>query len=65
MGKYMANRDEKLTEKEALAQAKADGIEFVDEYHIEGKSKIYSTRAAAQKAASKGDNVVQTRRRKA
>jgi hypothetical protein len=54
-------KDEKLTEEEALARAKEEGIEFVDEFTVEGLDKVYKTHEAAKKAA-KGKNVIQTRR---
>lgn len=59
------NPDDKLTEKEALREAKEQGIEFVDEYTIEGDEDnvIYETEAEAKAEAGKR-NVIQTRRQK-
>lgn len=55
--------DEKLTEKEALAQAKAEGIEFVDWFTVEGDDTRYETIEEALDAA--GDkNVSQHRTQK-
>ena len=56
----MTNKDH-LTEKQALAQAKKDGIEFIDEFKVEGSDKVYETKEATEKAA-KGKNVIQSRR---
>lgn len=59
------SEDEHLTEKKALEQAKAEGIEFVDSFTIEGdeKRREFKTRAAAEKEAD-GRNIIQTRTRK-
>lgn len=48
--------DEKLTEKEALAQAKAEGIEFRDYWTVEGEDTQYETEEEAKEAA--GDKPV-------
>lgn len=59
------NPDDKLTEKQALAQAKEQGIEFVDEFTIEGDEDrvVYETEAEAKAEAGKR-NIIQTRRQK-
>lgn len=56
--------DEKLTEEQALARAKKEGIEFVDTFQVEGEKTEYETLEEAQKASKKGDNIVQIRRQK-
>ena len=59
------NPDDKLTEKEALAQANADGIEFVDEWIIEGDEDNVKYKSEAKAKAKAGDRAVkQTRRQK-
>lgn len=57
------SEDDHLTEEEALAQAKAEGIEFVDAFMVEGEAKEYKTAKLAEKHAD-GRNVIQVRRRK-
>lgn len=61
--------DEKLSEEDALARAKSEGIEFDDFFTIEGdeNEKVYRTRAAAEKDAVKlggKANIIQTRGRR-
>lgn len=64
------NPDDKFTEEEALKLAKKQGIEFVDEYRIEGDSfnKVFSTRKEAEKTAKDLDvpfsKIIQTRSQK-
>lgn len=69
------SEDEKLTEKEALKRAKAEGIEFVDEYRLATKEgftmqpEIYQTKKEAETALAKHKDskdffVAQTRRQK-
>lgn len=43
------SEDERLTEKEALAQAKAEGIEFVDSFSVMGDkdNQTFETRSGA------------------
>jgi len=36
--------DDKLTEKEAIAMAKAEGITFKDSYQVEGETDRYDTK---------------------
>lgn len=65
--------DDHVTEKDAVARAKAEGIEFVDEFYVlkDGEftptpeDKPYKTLSAAKKAKKTGYNVVQLRKRKA
>lgn len=57
------NGDDKLTEKEALAQAKDEGIEFIDSWQVEGDDTFYPTEAEAKKKA-KGKPITQRRDRK-
>lgn len=52
--------DDKLTEKEAIAMAKAEGITFKDSYQVEGETDRYDTKKEAEKAA-KGKPVMQIR----
>lgn len=61
--------DEELTEKDALAQAKAEGIEFVDYYTVDGllddldQPVRFDTREEAEEVA--GDKAIyQTRQQK-
>lgn len=60
------NPDDLLTEKEALEIAKADGIEFVDTYEIDGKE--FSTRKKAEAYATKNKldplDIMQIRKQK-
>lgn len=70
------SEDDKLTEKEALAQAKKEGIEFIDSYHLmkidpigEELPESYTTATKANAALDKLDDkrdyvVVQRRTRK-
>ncbi len=53
--------EDHLTEKEALKQAKAEGIEFEDHYTFDGAEKEYETKEDA-KADADGKPVVQVRR---
>lgn len=52
--------DDKLTEKEAIAMAEAEGITFKDSYQVEGETDKYDTKKEAEKAA-KGKPVMQIR----
>jgi len=53
-----------ISEKKALAQAKEEGIEFVDHYTFEGTSEKYDTAKEAEKHAD-GKPIMQVRERKA
>lgn len=65
-----AEVDKHLTEKQALAQAKADGVEFVDTFTISDDSfdESFATREEAEKVCKNlgvdPSHIVQTRRRK-
>ena len=52
--------DEHLTEKQAIAQAKAEGLTFIDSYQVEGDSTHYKTKQEAE-AQAKGKPVFQVR----
>jgi hypothetical protein len=52
-----------LTETEALAEAKKQGIEFVDFYTVEGDETKFATREKAEEAHP-GKNIIQTRTQK-
>lgn len=52
-----------IEEKDAVKQAKKDGIEFVDHFLVEGDETKYETREEAEKAAD-GKNITQVRERK-
>lgn len=59
------SEDEKLTEKQALARAKKEGLVPVDTYVVlEGFTEIeeYETEAEAKKALKKGQVIAQKRR---
>lgn len=64
------SEDDHLTEKQALAQAKAEGIEFVDSYSVmdDPDNTEFETReeavARAEELGLDTLNVIQTRRRK-
>lgn len=61
------SEDEKLTEKQALAQAKKEGIEFVDEWVVVDETteiSVHETLKEAEKALKKGQAVMQRRTRK-
>lgn len=45
------SEDERLTEKDALAQAESEGILFVDHWKVDGDETRYETEKAAKKAA--------------
>lgn len=60
-----------VNEKEALARAKEEGIEFVDEFRVDGLSETFDTLKGAEKARedefgsqAKHHNVTQIRRQK-
>lgn len=50
-----------LTEEEALAQAREQGVEFVDSFSVDGAETAYATREEAE-AVANGKNIIQTRR---
>lgn len=64
--------DDHVTEKEAVARAAEEGIEFVDEFYVlkdgeftpTSEDKPYKTLAAAKRAKKSGYNIVQLRHRK-
>jgi len=64
------SEDERLTEKEALAQARAEGIEFVDHFSVDGDEEnlTFDTRGEAEERADElgldSLAVIQTRTRK-
>lgn len=60
-----------INEKEALARAKEEGIEFVDEFKVDGLSETFNTLKDAEKARedefgsqAKHHDVIQIRRQK-
>lgn len=57
------NKDEKLTEEEALKRAKAEGIEFVDYFTVEGDETQYATKEEAEEN-SNGKPIAQVRTQK-
>lgn len=57
------SEDEHLTEEQALAQAKEQGIEFKDQFQIEGFTKLYDSKEEAVAVAPKGSNIIQIRSR--
>lgn len=63
MSEVDTSKDDHLSETDALEQAKANGIEFVDFYTFEGASKEYETREDAEKDAD-GKLVHEARRQK-
>lgn len=56
-------QDTDLTEAEALKQAKAEGIEFVDHFIVDGDETKYATIEEAKEVAGK-KNITQVRTRK-
>lgn len=59
--------DEKLTEEQALKDAREQGIEFIDTFFVQDHDGIYDSREEAEAAMSKlkiKGNIIQTRRRK-
>lgn len=56
-------QEDKLTEKQALARAKEEGIEFVDFYTFDGATVEYLTEKEAEKDAN-GAPILQARRQK-
>lgn len=65
------NPDDKFTEKEALAKAKKEGVEFEDFYQVvdqgtlyNGGATTYATLEEAEKERGEGQVVIQGRRQK-
>lgn len=60
------NPDDKFTEKEALAMAKKEGVEFVDFWVVKDAVLTtvseHPTQEEAEKAAKKGQTIAQVRR---